>query len=440
MYEPLPDIPRLYTAIAEWGACLVYVLLITRAKPSLRLLLGAPFFLLLLLEAQFIAEDLPLVLWVPGMLSAFVLIVCSILVMSAAGLAASIHLAFRAFILAEFIASLQWQLSVYFFENRDPHSPPALGAMLGIYALFLAIWALFERRNLSGEEPLSLAGSDLRMGLLIVVTTFAMSNLSFLSTATPFSARLGPEIFYIRTLVDLCGLAALYAQHERIMQTQASNELASIQATLEAQHNQYLQSKADFEALGRAHHDLKHQIAVIRAELDPEAKRADFAELEESVNALGHVFHSGNPVLDIVLGSKASACQASDIDFTVVADGSLLAGMTSMDIATLFGNSLDNAIEASRRVEDHSKRLVKLALHARGEMTVIRVENWYSGAVRHDAAGNLLTLKSDRKYHGFGVKSIRWTARKYGGEVSTNFDGQWFTLTILLPRSWKSAD
>ena len=140
--------------------------------------------------------------------------------------------------------------------------------MLGIYALFLAIWALFERRNLSGEEPLSLAGSDLRMGLLIVVTTFAMSNLSFLSTATPFSTRLGPEIFYIRTLVDLCGLAALYAQHERIMQTQASNELASIQATLEAQHNQYLQSKADFEALGRAHHDLKHQIAVIRAELD----------------------------------------------------------------------------------------------------------------------------------------------------------------------------
>lgn len=114
--------------------------------------------------------------------------------------------------------------------------------------------------------------------------------------------------------------------------------------------------------------------------------------------------------------------------------------MSSMDIATLFGNALDNAIEASRRVEDPSKRLVKLALHARGEMTVIRVENWYSGVVQKDSAGNLVTVKSDRSRHGFGVKSIRWTARKYGGEVSTSFDGQWFTLTILLPRAWRGAD
>lgn len=440
MFEPLPDIPRLYTAFAEWGASLAYVLLITGARPGLRLYAGAPASLALLIGAQFAADALPVSLWVPGMLSAFALMLASILVMSASGIIASVHLAFRAFILAEFIASLQWQLSVYFVENRDPYSPPALAAMLGIYALLLCAWALLERRNFTGEEPLSLGGSDLWMGLLIVVTTFAMSNLSFLSTATPFSGRLGPEIFYIRTLVDLCGLAALYAQHERIMQMRAISELSSIQATLEAQHNQYLQSKADFEALGRAHHDLKHQIAVIRAEVDPEAKRADFAELEESVNALGSAFHSGNPVLDIVLGSKASACRASDIDFTAVADGSLLDGMTSMDIATLFGNSLDNAIEASRRVEDHSKRLVKLALHSRGEMTVIRVENYYSGIVEHDAAGNLVTLKSDRRHHGFGVKSIRWTARKYGGEVSTDFDGQWFTLTILLPRSWKSAD
>ncbi len=41
-----------------------------------------------------------------------------------------------------------------------------------------------------------------------------MNNLSFVSTNTPFSGSMGQEIFYIRTLVDRCGFAILYAQQE----------------------------------------------------------------------------------------------------------------------------------------------------------------------------------------------------------------------------------
>ena len=70
-----------------------------------------------------------------------------------------------------------------------------------------------------------------------------------------------------------------------------------------------------------------------------------------------------------------------------------------------------------------------------GEMTVIRVENWYSAAVSQDESGNFVSAKPDRRRHGFGIKSIRYTARKYGGELSTSFDGQWFTLTVILPKT-----
>ena len=48
-----------------------------------------------------------------------------------------------------------------------------------------------------------------------MIVTFAMSNLSFVSTNTPFSGSVGQEIFYIRTLVDFCGFAILYAQQEQ---------------------------------------------------------------------------------------------------------------------------------------------------------------------------------------------------------------------------------
>lgn len=435
MDEPLPDIPRLYTGIAEWGACITYVFLITRAKLFSRTALIAPASLAALIAFQFLADALPVGLWIPGMLGAFCLMAASIHLLSRLDLVSTWHLTFRAFILAEFIASLQWQLSVFFTSRRDIYSFPMLTIMLCSFALLLTVWALLERRNITHDEPLALDKSDLWIGFFITVVTFSMSNLSFVSTSTPFSGRLGPEIFYIRTLVDLCGLAALYAQNERIIQMRTTAELTSIHAMLDAQHNQYLQSKADFEAIGRAHHDLKHQFVLLRSEIDPESRDATFEELERSISDLGTQFHSGNPVLDVILRSKASVCIASDIEFTAVADGKLLSAMSSMDIATLFGNALDNAIEASQKVADRSRRIIKVALHQMGEMVVIRVENWYQGALSIDAAGNLLTRKPDRARHGFGVKSIRWTAKKYGGEVTTSTDGQWFTLTVLLPNT-----
>ena len=184
-------------------------------------------------------------LWIPGMLGAFCLMAASIHLLSRLDLVSTWHLTFRAFILAEFIASLQWQLSVFFTSRRDIYSFPMLTIMLCSFALLLTVWALLERRNITHDEPLALDKSDLWIGFFITVVTFSMSNLSFVSTSTPFSGRLGPEIFYIRTLVDLCGLAALYAQNERIIQMRTTAELTSIHAMLDAQHNQYLQSKAD---------------------------------------------------------------------------------------------------------------------------------------------------------------------------------------------------
>ncbi len=66
-------------------------------------------------------------------------------------------------------------------------------------------------------------------------------------------------------------------------------------------------------------------------------------------------------------------------------------------------------------------------------MVVLRVENWFDGRVELDEHGDLRTVKADRESHGIGVRSIRWTAKKYGGEVATSANGNWFTLTVLLP-------
>ena len=332
---------------------------------------------------------------------------------------AAIHMTARAFVLAEFVASLSWQLVTYFFPPVASRTPLTALLSLIIHACILIPYTALERRHFRRGDIPPLSSSALWTGLSITVATFAMSNLSFATTGTPFSGRMGPEIFYIRTLIDLCGLVALYAQLEHVLEIRSATELASIEGTLRAQHNQYLQSKANIEAIGRANHDLKHQIALIRAEVDPDRTLEHFEELEHSVAALDQQYHSGNPVLDVILSAKAQTYASEHITLTIVADGTLLNAMSSLDIATLFGNALDNAIEASRKVRSHEKRLITVALHRRGEMTVIRVENWYDTTLSCNEDGDLVTTKKDRAHHGYGVKSIRWTAHKYGGEVTT---------------------
>ncbi|WP_281775573.1 ATP-binding protein, partial [Bifidobacterium ruminantium] len=108
---------------------------------------------------------------------------------------------------------------------------------------------------------------------------------------------------------------------------------------------------------------------------------------------------------------------------------------SSMDIASLFGNALDNAIEATSKLADPEQRLIKLALFEQNSFTVVRVENYYDSRLKKDAEGNLRTTKRDDQHrHGFGVKSIRHIAQQYGGEVTIRTNDHWFVLTVLLPR------
>lgn len=432
----LPDIPRIYTAICEWLACVTYLLVICRHVPWQRTVAVGAVGLLAMIGIQYFNGAMPIWFWVIGMLLAFAGMWAIIWLGAGTGKREGVYIAARAFVLAELVASLHWQL-VMFLDSGDGIREARLMAsvMLAIvYAACFAIAWLIERGNFASDAPTTTT-AQLSIGTAaITIVTFAMSNLSFISTNTPFSGTVGQEVFYIRTLVDFCGFAILYAQQEQARRMAASAELASINAQLESQHQEYLASKENIESIGRLAHDLKHQIAALRAEVDPEHAAAGFEQLEASVAKASAQQHSGNPVLDVILTTKMRTCADRGITLTAVADGKLLDGMSSMDIASLFGNALDNAIEATSKLPDKQQRLIRLALYGQGQFTVIRVENYYDSALKKDSTGALRTTKRDSSRHGFGVKSIRHIAAQYGGEVTIRTEDHWFVLTVLLPR------
>ncbi|WEV42031.1 GHKL domain-containing protein [Bifidobacterium sp. ESL0682] len=438
----LPNIPRLYTGICEWLACMVYLLVIYRRASKSRSVLVAAIGLPAIIGIQYFAGAMSLDFWVFGMLLAVAGMYLVIFLGGQTTSRESLYITARAFVLAELIASLHWQIAAFIGFDRYNHGHTSvLGldlstAMLAtvIYLVgFGLAWAV-ERRNFERDRAMNPSRTAVAGSIIITIVTFAMSNLSFVSTNTPFSGSVGQEIFYIRTLVDLCGYAILGAQQEQARVTRANIELASIDAKLQSEHQEYLQSKENIESLGRISHDLKHQLTALRAEVDPEHAAAGFEQIEESVQEYSAQEHTGNSVLDVILTSKVKTCVQQGITLTTVADGKLLGDMSSMDIATLFGNALDNAIEAASQVKEPERRLIKLALHEHGQFTVIRVENYYESALKKDDEGNLRTTKSDMHSHGYGVKSIKHIAGLYHGNVTIETHNHWFVLTVLLPK------
>ena len=119
------------------------------------------------------------------------------------------------------------------------------------------------------------------------------------------------------------------------------------------------------------------------------------------------------------------------------ADGEALTGMRSYHVYSLFGNALDNAIECLASVDDQSKRMIYLGVGRKGDMVVIRVEN-YTPADPVVRDGSLQTTKADVSNHGYGVKSIRNVAETYGGSADFFVMDHVFFLVVTMPAPPKS--
>ncbi len=434
----LSDIPRLFTAAAEWCACLTVIAKYPRRCGGLRLwgllglgLAGQCLFMML-------TDALPLWLWLPCMAAAVGMMLALIAACCDMPLASAGYCTVRAFLLAEFAASLEWQLYSYALfalgwqEMGAGRAALAVGMLAGVYAaVFLGMYGLEKRRD-DPRAAMTFQLRELGSPALIALACFFLSNLSFVYRDAPFTGSQLTDIYNIRTLVDLAGVAMLYAYHVQRCELYMQRELDAIQNILQNQYAQYRQSRESIEVINHKYHDLKHQIAVLRAEPDAGRRSAYLDGMEEEIRDYEAQNKTGNSVLDTVLTGKSLYCARHGVELTCVADGARLEFMDVMDLCTIFGNILDNAIECELRVEEREKRLIHLAVYAKKDLLVIRCEN-YCPEVLKFQDGLPVSTKPEGAYHGYGIKSVRRAAGKYGGAVTVHNGEEWFEINVVVP-------
>ena len=189
---------------------------------------------------------------------------------------------------------------------------------------------------------------------------------------------------------------------------------------------QYEISKKTVDTINIKYHDLKHKLR------DLNLPQEEVDAIKDAVRVYGSRFRTGNEALDVLLTENSLRLSEEGITLTYTGNGSDLSFMNTMDVYSLFGNAVENAVEAVRRVEDPDKKLIDILSEKHGAMVNVRVSNIFSGTVQLEDGLPVTTKSEESGFHGFGMKSMRLVAEKYGRNLHVSISGDLFILSVYM--------
>lgn len=426
--------PGYYYAFSYWLSAFV-IICIYHDKPRQKKHLAGDGATFVVLQAfMYLTDGVAKYLFIPSMLLIISVVLFYVRMNCDFSLKETGYYGATVLINAEFGASLCWQV-YYNFASDIPKAYQAfwrIGELIFVYGLVYTAIYFMERRLRKDIEELRITCRELLSVFVIVLMVYSVSNMSYVDPKWLFSSAMSRDIFIIRTLTDLCGLCLLYAYHIQVRAMQMRFEMDTLQNIMEMQYKSYQMSQDNIDMVNQKYHDLKHQITLLKAETETERSMEYLERMELEIKSYEAQNKTGNKVLDAVLTVKSMACQSKGIELKCVVEGALLFFMDDMDVSALFGNMLDNAIESVEKLPDERMRLIRLYVVREKQFLRICTENYCTEQIRFKK-GMPVTTKKDKRLHGFGMKSIQSTVKKYDGSVMTALDSNWFEVKILIP-------
>lgn len=238
------------------------------------------------------------------------------------------------------------------------------------------------------------------------------------------------EFFCCLLSILLC-LCLLCLQMSMIKSKDVEQEMEVLSRLYDEQQKHYQIRKETIDLINIKCHDFRHQIHQIGSDRGVDGEVLQ--KMQDLISFYDADITTGNKSLDIILTEKSLLCREKGIDFTCIVDGKLLSFMNDSDLYALFGNILDNAIEAVDKIsDDPTKKCINFIVEKKQGVVSVREDNYYTGEIRKDENGLIETAKNDKKYHGFGMKSIREITQRYGGIFRVDADKDIFRLSIAF--------
>lgn len=294
--------------------------------------------------------------------------------------------------------------------------------LLLVIIYYVIIRELFEQKIYQAND------NQIIVGLGIFLPGVLLGN--YFARRLEFSLDL--VTLMCQTFISISCICVMYLHGKQICEMKERREKAVLEQILKNRENQYRISKENTELINQKCHDMKHQILMIRDHMNQPENEKYFEEILDQIKIYDNLIDTGNQVLNTILTEKMLFCESRHILLTCIADGRLLNFMSSVDVCDVIGNAIDNAIEAVEKVRAKDIRNIHLMIAQREQFLLVQVENSYEGKIEM-VDGMPMTTKADHRNHGYGIKSICYTAEKYNGAVSIHTENSQFILRVLIP-------
>ena len=220
----------------------------------------------------------------------------------------------------------------------------------------------------------------------------------------------------------------LYSKNTMFLREQEQKDKMQI-AQLQQQFAYYQEKLKDEEKVRSVYHDMKNHLLVLQRQINSPETAEMVEKLQSQVAMYEDYEHTGNDILDIILKEKSETAREKHIALSVTANLNGVDFIEPLDVSTIFGNGLDNAIEASEKLPEEQRAILVKAG---------RVQNFFSVLIENSCLQNReytkqRTTKSDDFLHGFGISNMRKAAEKYDGQLTIKCENEKFTLKILIP-------
>lgn len=287
-----------------------------------------------------------------------------------------------------------------------------------VYLIALGTIGHFSAKNECWKK------TDLRFNALTIAVVFICVGLTRLVNSYGEEHSIPVSIYAIT-----CCLMALVVQFVLYRTVDLRMENTALNLLWQEERKQYELSKKTIDTINIKYHDLKHKLRDMRLPAE------EVESIQDAVRIYGSRIRTGSEALDVLLTENSLRCSEAGIRLTYMGNGADLGFMKTMDVYSLFGNAISNSVEAVEKLADPEKKIIDIVTESRGDLVSIHISNYFSGALQIEDGLPKTSKTGEEGFHGYGMKSMKLIAEKYGGSLRASAEGELFTLDIYLMKS-----
>ena len=213
-------------------------------------------------------------------------------------------------------------------------------------------------------------------------------------------------------------------------------KLSFMETVAERENDNYQSLKLVYQEMKKLKHDFKNELETLNSlisERKYETAENHIAELSDYIDKTAAICYTGNEAVDSLINNKIRSAKQQNIKVITKMNTQAIPAVNSMELCRIFGNALDNAIEACCKIEE-SKRFICISIKELEDVILIEISN----SSEYVDTSNLISTKVQKGIHGYGIQSICSSVARIGGTYNFKYNGSAFVFKMYIENTFSA--